>query len=134
VAFIQANKDDLVDGRRLGVEPICTLLQVASSTYYAARDRPPSPRAVRDAELIPRLVKLWKDNFEVYGSRKLHKAARRAGIDVGRDQAARLMRRAGIQDARRSKRVRTTRREAGAGRHPTWSIASSPPPSRTGCG
>jgi len=107
-----------VDGRRLGVEPICTLLQVASSTYYAARSRPPSPRAVRDTELIPRLVELWKDNYEVYGSRKLHKAARRAGIDIGRDQAARLMRRAGIQGARRSKRVRTTRREAGAGRHP----------------
>jgi len=118
VAFIDANKDDVVDGRRLGVEPICTLLQVASSTYYAARSRPPSPRAVRDTELIPRLVELWKDNYEVYGSRKLHKAARRAGIDIGRDQAARLMRRAGIQGARRSKRVRTTRREAGAGRHP----------------
>jgi hypothetical protein len=51
-----------VDGRRLGVEPICQTLQVASSTYYAARNRPPSARAQRDAELIPRLVKLWADN------------------------------------------------------------------------
>ena len=71
MAFIEANKDDLVDGRRLGVEPICKVLQVASSTYYAARQRPPSARAVRDADLVPRLTKLWKDNFEVYGSRKL---------------------------------------------------------------
>jgi hypothetical protein len=96
VAFIEANKHDVVDGRRLGVEPICKVLQVASSTYYAARNRPPSPRAQRDAELLPRLAKLWKDNYEVYGSRKLWKAARRSGIDIGRDQTRRLMAKAGI--------------------------------------
>ena len=118
VAFIDANKDDVVDGRRLGVEPICTVLQVASSTYYAAEDRPPSARAQRDAELVPRLVELWKANYEVYGSRKLWKAARRAGIDIGRDQTARLMRQAGIQGALRKKRVRTTRWDRSAGRHP----------------
>jgi putative transposase len=56
VAFIEANKDAMVDGRRLGVEPICETLQVALSTYYAARDRAPSARADRDAELTPRLV------------------------------------------------------------------------------
>jgi transposase InsO family protein len=48
----------------------------------------------------------------------LWKAARRAGIDIGRDQTARLMRQAGIQGALRSKRVRTTRRDRSAGRHP----------------
>jgi len=107
-----------VDGRRLGVEPICTTLQVASSTYYAARDRPLSARARRDAELLPVLVELWKENYEVYGSRKLWKAARRSGIEIGRDQTARLMRQAGIQGVLRSKRVRTTRRDRSAGRHP----------------
>lgn len=118
MAFIEANKDDVVEGRKLGVEPICTALQVAPSSYYAARDRPPSQRAQRDAELIPRVVALWKANYEVYGSRKLWKAARRAGIDIGRDQTRRLMAKAGIQGALRSKRVRTTRREKGAARHP----------------
>jgi putative transposase len=118
VAFIEANKDDVVDGRRLGVESICRVLQVASSTFYAARNRPPSRRAQRDAQLLPRLVKLWKDNYNVYGSRKLWKAARRAGIDIGRDQTRRLMAKAGIQGARRSKRVRTTRRDSSAARHP----------------
>ena len=116
--FIDENKDDVVDGRRLGVEPICEVLQVALSSYYAARDRPPSARAQRDGELTPRLAQLWKDNYEVYGSRKLWKTARRAGIDIGRDQTARLMRQAGIQGVLRSKRVRTTRRDNGAGRHP----------------
>jgi hypothetical protein len=54
--FIEANKDDVVDGRRLGVEPICEVLQVASSTYYAARNRGPSLRDQRDAELVKLLV------------------------------------------------------------------------------
>jgi putative transposase len=117
-AFIDQNKDDVVDGRRLGVEPICDVLQVAPSSYYAARERPPSQRARRDAQLTPRLVKIWRDNYQVYGSRKLWKTARRAGIDVGRDQTARLMRKAGIRGVLRTKRVRTTRREEGAGRHP----------------
>ncbi len=122
-AFIDANRDDVVAGRRLGVEPICRVLteaglEVAASTYYAARSRPPSPRSVRDEELIPRLVELWKDNYRVYGARKLWKAAWRADIDIGRDQVARLMRAAGIQGARRSKRVRTTRPDPTADRHP----------------
>ena len=116
--FIDENKGDVVEGRRLGVEPICEVLQVAPSSYYAARGRPPSARARRDAELTPRLVGIWKDNYQVYGARKLWKTARRAGIDIGRDQTARLMRRAGIHGVLRSKRVRTTRRDQSAGRHP----------------
>jgi putative transposase len=116
--FIDQNKDDVVDGRRLGVEPICEVLQVAPSSYYAAVNRPLSERAQRDAQLTPRLTQLWKDNYQVYGARKLWKTARRAGIDIGRDQTARLMRQAGIEGVLRSKRVRTTRREQAAGRHP----------------
>ena len=65
VAFIEANKDAIVDGRRLGVEPIWEVLQVASSTYYAAGNRLSCERAQRDAELIPRLVELWKATDEV---------------------------------------------------------------------
>lgn len=47
-----------MEGPRLGVEPICRALQVAPSSYYAAKTRPPSPRACRDAVLIPQLVVL----------------------------------------------------------------------------
>ena len=61
MAFIDANKDDVVDGRRLGVEPICRVLQVAPSTYYAARQRRqnPSGRARRDAVMMGVLMALW---------------------------------------------------------------------------
>ena len=113
----------LVDGDRLGVESICTTLasagwQVAPSSYYAAKTRPPSARACRDAQLRPALRQLWEDNYRVYGARKLWKAARRAGWDIGRDQTARLMRAEGIQGVVRSKRVRTTRPDPAASRHP----------------
>jgi putative transposase len=124
----------VIDGRRLGVESICTVLQVASSTYYAARNRTPSARARRDAELMPRLVALWKANYEVYGSRKLWKAARRAGIDIGRDQTARLMRRAAIQGAKRSNGSAQPDATRAPDATPTSSDASSPPANRIGCG
>ncbi len=63
IRFIEENKDEVVDGRRLGVEPICEVLQVAPSSYYAVRGRPTSARACRDAELTPQLTKIWKDNY-----------------------------------------------------------------------
>ena len=91
---------------------------MAPSTYYAAKTRPPSARACRDAVIGPALRQLWEDNYRVYGARKLWKAARRAGHDVGRDQVARLMRAAGIAGARRGKRVRTTKPDPAAARHP----------------
>ncbi|WP_110882105.1 IS3 family transposase [Mycolicibacterium vulneris] len=116
---------DFIDTWReeFGVEPIITVLRtagvtVAPSTYYDSKTRPPSARARRDAELGPALVALWEDNYRVYGVRKLWKAARRAGHDVGRDQVGRLMRAAGIQGARRGKRVRTTKPDLAAARHP----------------
>ena len=53
VDFIDENKEEL------GVEPVCKELQVATSTYYAARSRPPSARSTRDALLVPILVAIW---------------------------------------------------------------------------
>jgi putative transposase len=91
---------------------------VAPSTYYAAKTRTPSVRARRDAVMGPVLTQLWQDNYRVYGARKLWKAARRAGHDIGRDQVARLMRATGIAGVRRGKRVRTTKPDPCAARHP----------------
>jgi len=118
VRFINANKDDIVAGRRLGVERICSVLQVAPSTYYAAHGRPASARKIRDAELAPRLLELWESNYSVYGVRKLWKAAQRSGIDIGRDQVARLMKILQIEGVRREKRVKTTKSDPRMPRHP----------------
>ena len=105
VGFVDEHRDEL------GVEPICRALQVAPSTYYAAKQRAlaPSARAVRDRALMQVLMVLWVANRKVYGAHKLWKAARRAGHDVGRDQVARLMRAMQIEGiSRRRRRVFTT--------------------------
>lgn len=112
MTFVDANRGEF------GVEPICRTLQVAPSTYYAAKSRRLSVRALGDAVMTPILVGLWTANRKLYGARKLWKAAQRAGLEVGRDQVARLMKAAGIQGVRRGRRVRTTRPDAAAPRHP----------------
>ena len=108
VEFIDANRDEL------GVEPICKVLQVAPSTYYAAKRRElaPSARAVRDAVMMQILMVLWVTNRKVYGAHKLWKAAIRAGHDIGRDQVVRLMHRLDIEGvSRQRKKVFTTRQD-----------------------
>lgn len=112
VDYIDRHRD------RFGVEPICRVLQVAPSTYYAARRRAPSARALRDAVMGQALMVLWVTNRKVYGAHKLWKAARRAGHDIGRDQVARLMRELGICGVSRRRRVFTTRPDPDAVRAP----------------
>jgi putative transposase len=102
VRYIDAHRDEF------GVEPICRELQIAPSTYYDNKTRPPSARAVRDAVMATVVLATWRANYSVYGAHKLWKALRRAGEDIGRDQVARLMRQLGIEGVRRRRRVRTT--------------------------
>lgn len=67
-----------------GVEPICRTLttagtQIAPSTYYAFKTRPPSKRALRDEELLVEIHLVHAANF-VYGAKKVHAAPRRAVV------------------------------------------------------
>ena len=112
IAYIDGHKG------RFGVEPICTALQFAPSTYYAAKTRPPSARACRDAVLGPVVKACWEDNYGVYGRRKLWAALRREGHALGRDQVERLMRSLGIAGVRRGRAFTTTRPDPRAGRAP----------------
>ena len=100
---------EYIDGHRdrFGVEPICRVLtdadmQIAPSTYYAAKARPPSVRAVRDAALTEDIRVVHKDNLGVYGARKIHATLNREGVKVARCTVERLMRAAGIQGIRRA--------------------------------
>ena len=98
---------------RFGVEPICAALtdfgvKIAPSTYYAALRRAPSARAVRDAELMKEIQRVYEDNYSVYGARKIWAQLGREGITVGRCRVERLMRRLGLTGAVRGKTVRTT--------------------------
>jgi putative transposase len=115
VGFVDANRAEF------GVEPICRSLQVAPSTYYAAKKREanPSARVVRDAAMMQVLMALWVAHRKVYGAHKLWKAAQRAGHDIGRDATARLMRLMAIEGVSRQRRkVFTTRPDPDAVRAP----------------
>ena len=112
VAYVDGHRDEF------GVEPICRALEMAPSTYYAAKRREvaPSARAVREAVMMQLLMALWVANRKVYGADKLWKAARRAGHDIGRDATARLMRLMATRDVSRRRRVFTTRADPAAAR------------------
>jgi len=99
---------------RLGVEPICKAMQVAPSAYWreAARRREPArcpPRRQRDAELLPKIERVWEANLRVYGADKVWKQLHREGVVVARCTVERLMRRQGLCGVSRGKTVRTTR-------------------------
>ena len=103
----------MVEGRRLGVEPIIDTLrsagvEIAPSTYYAAKSRPPSARALRDAELVELIKTVHADNLGVYGARKIHAELNRQGTPVARCTVERLMRQEGLRGVRREKTTRTT--------------------------
>jgi putative transposase len=100
--YIEANR------ATFGVEPICQVLAVAPSSYYAARSRPPSARAIRDQELKADITRVHAANFSVYGVRKLWRALRRQGTQIGRDHAGRLMTALGLAGVVRGKTIRTT--------------------------
>jgi putative transposase len=85
-----------------GVEPICRVLPIAPSTYYAARKRPQSERALRDEYLKLQIARVGKDNFKVYGANKVWVALNREGIKVARCTVERLMRQMGIRGATRA--------------------------------
>jgi transposase InsO family protein len=93
-------------------------LEIAPTTYWSAKGRPPCARKVRDAELGPVIEAIWTENYSVYGRRKLAKAVRRAGHDAGRDQVARLMRQRGLRGASRATKRFTTRPDPAAVRAP----------------
>jgi putative transposase len=96
-----------------GVEPICRLLPIAPSTYYAHAARRADPaklpaRAQSDAVLMIEIRRVFEENFRVYGVRKIWRQLGREGIRVARCTVARLMRAMGLQGAVRGKPVRTT--------------------------
>lgn len=108
VTFIDEHRD-----RFGGVEPMCTVLtrhglNIAPSTYYAAKARRPSSRTVRDAELKVLVQEVFDANYRVYGARKIWHHLRRQGHQVARCTVERLTRELGISGAVRGRKVATT--------------------------
>jgi putative transposase len=91
-----------------GVEPICRVLGVPVSTHYARRSRKPSRRELADRELLVEIEAARSGRRSVYGARKTWKELRRRGVEVGRDQVARVMRQQGLVGKLRGSKKRTT--------------------------
>ena len=107
IAFIDTH------GGTHGVEPICRVLEIAPSTYHAharRRSQPETapPRVQRDVELMQEIRRVFDENFQVYGVRKVWRQLRREGFDVARCAVARLMKKMALQGVIRGRRVRTT--------------------------
>jgi putative transposase len=112
-AFIDQNRG------RFGVEPICRTLDVSASAYHHRATGERSARALEDERLTAKIRKVFAENYECYGVRRIHAALLRDREQVGRDQVARLMRAAGIRGAkRRGKPWRTTIGDPAAQKRP----------------
>ena len=107
VVFIDAHRD------AYGVEPICAELPIAPSTYHLAKAREADPtlrpaRAQRDAGLCEAIQRVWDENFQVYGTRKVWQQLNREAPPVARCTVRRLMRKLGLQGVVRGRTCRTT--------------------------
>jgi putative transposase len=109
-------KVEFVDSQREahGVQPVLEALkqtpaEIAPSTYYAAKSRPESARAVRDRVLAEKVEQVHEENYGVYGARKVWAELNRHGVEVARCTVERLMREIGLRGLLRDKAPRTTR-------------------------
>jgi putative transposase len=107
IAFIDAHRD------AYGVESICAQLPIAPSTYYEHKSRQIDPSRVpervrRDGALRGSICRVWDDNFQVYGARKVWRQLNREQMPVARCTVERLMRSLGLQGAVRGRKCRTT--------------------------
>jgi putative transposase len=96
-----------------GVEPICAELPIAPSAYYEhkARQKDPSrepARVQRDRMLSEEIRRVRKENFEVYGARKVWLQLNRENIPVARCTVERLMQIMGLRGVVRGRTCRTT--------------------------
>jgi transposase InsO family protein len=135
VAFINDHRD------AFGVESICRVVPIAPSTYYRHRagQRDPtkrSARAVRDEVLKAIIQRIWREDDQAYGSRKVWKQMGREGMHEARCRVRRLMRDLGLVGASSG----DTRGPPRRGPTPpptarrTWSIGTLSRPGRISCG
>ena len=107
IAFIDDHRE------AYGIEPICKVLPIAPSTYHAHVAKQIdahklSARAKRDVALKLEIKRVFAENLEVYGVRKVWRQLKREGQDVARCTVARLMQAMGLRGVIRGKPLRTT--------------------------
>jgi putative transposase len=107
VGFIDDHRDTF------GVEPICEVLPIAPSTYFRHKAQQADPtrrsaRVQRDEELREIIRRIWRENHQVYGPRKVWKQMGREHLRAARCRVRRLMRDMGLRGAGRGRAGITT--------------------------
>jgi putative transposase len=96
------------------VRAMCRALDVSPSGFYAARNRPPSARAVSDAELSSRIRVIHDESRGTYGMPRVHAELAAGGVRIGRKRVARLMRLENLEGVSRRRKTFTTVRDRDA--------------------
>ena len=96
------------------ISTLCRVLEVSASGYYAWTSRPPSRRSVEDTRLLELIRTFHRTSRGTYGTPRIHRDLRAAGIRIGRKRVARLLKQAGLRGVSRRKWVTTTIRAAQA--------------------
>jgi len=83
------------------ISRLCRVLGVSRVGFYAWRARPPSARALRDAELERLVAAVFAESRETYGAPRVHAELRARGVRVGKKRIARLMRQLEVEGVAR---------------------------------
>jgi transposase InsO family protein len=112
IRFVDDHRD------RWPVAAMCQAIELSERTYYAAKSRPPSPRALADERHKVEIRRVWENNYRCYGTRRVHKQLRREGYVIARCTVARLMSDMGLRGVQRGKKRYTTTPDLSAPRPP----------------
>jgi transposase InsO family protein len=100
--FIQENASEYP------VKRMCQVLGVDESSYYKWRKRLPSKHHLQDEALVEEIQEIYEDNWQTYGSPRIHVELRDRGLRCSRKRVARLMREQGLCVKSKRRRVVTT--------------------------
>jgi putative transposase len=101
-AFIHAEK------ACFPVAAMCRLLEVSRQGYYAYANRPPSPRVERERNLCEAVRDVFETSGATYGSPRVLRVLRKAGMQVSKRRVERAMRGMGLRPPAPRRHVRTT--------------------------
>jgi transposase InsO family protein len=107
VAFIDEHRSVL------GVEPICKELPIAPSNYYRLKNLVKHPEQLSaryqlDQRYTTEIRRVWEENHEVYGARKVWRQLQREGFQIARCTTERLMKAMGLQGVTRGRTIKRT--------------------------
>lgn len=91
---------------------MCRVLGVSTSGFYAWRDRKPSARARKDAELTKLIIRIHRESGGTYGAPRVHAELKLGyGIRCSKKRVARLMRQANLAGVHRRRLKGCTKRD-----------------------